>query len=164
MRLTRGSDYALRVLIHLANPEGVERVTRAEIVQKTGAPPAFLNKLIQRLAHAGFLIAKPGAKGGCRLAMPAESISVLQVIETIDGKLQLSECLEDNAACPRCMNCKLRRLLRKLQLEVVGILSRAKIADLIEGSETNSQEIPLIHMSRPQPRKPEYKEDLDGSL
>ena len=133
MRLTRASDYALRVLIHLPHPEGTGRTTREEIVRNTGAPPAFLNKLIQRLVRAGFVSSRPGVRGGCVLAVPADCVSVLQVIESIDGPLRISECVLDATACPRCSSCKLRRLLSELRDETVRVLSAATVADLANG-------------------------------
>src|SRR5436190_13180013 len=100
MRLTRASDYAVRVLVHLAENGEDIRSTRSNIIETTGVPPAFLNKLIQRLVRADLIAARPGVRGGCWLAAPAESISVLRVIESIDGPLQLSECIADPGACP----------------------------------------------------------------
>ena len=138
VRMTRASDYALRVLIHLANPDGLARATRKEIIEKTGAPAAVLNKLIQRMADAGLLIARPGVRGGCALATPADAISVLEVIEAIDGPLQIGERLADGSMCPRCSNCGLCRLLAELQTEMVRILSAAKVSDLASGVENSS--------------------------
>ncbi len=142
MRLTRASDYALRVVIHLAHPQGSGRTTREEIIRNTGAPPAFLNKLIRRLVRAGFVAARPGVNGGCILAVPADSLSVLQVIESIDGPLRVSECLTDTTVCPRCSSCKLRRLLGQLQDEMVRVLSAAKVADLAEGEDWTQISLP----------------------
>jgi Rrf2 family protein len=143
MRLTRASDYALRVLIHLAHPDGATRTTREDIIDKTGAPAAFLNKLVQRLAHAGLLKARPGVRGGCVLAMPADAISVLKVIEAIDGPLDLSKCLADSSVCPHCSTCNLRRLLAELQKEMVRILSTAKISDLVNSVAKSPCLVPL---------------------
>lgn len=133
MRLTRASDYAVRILVHLAqNAEIADtaRSTRESIIENTDVPAAFLNKLVQRLVRAGLITARPGVRGGCRLAIPAERISVLRVLESIDGPLQLSECIAEPGVCPRAGYCNFRRLLMQLQEEVIRILGGATVADL----------------------------------
>nr|ALS90242.1 IclR helix-turn-helix domain protein [uncultured bacterium] len=130
MRLTRAADYAIRVLIYLAGQESGARARREEIVEHTGVPHAFLNKLVQRLAHAGLVSARPGVRGGCSLEIPAEGISILRVVETIDGPLRVTECLADAAACPSTRYCNLRTLLLHLQDEISRILGNATVASL----------------------------------
>ena len=137
MRLTRASDYAVRVLVYLAGQDGLARATREAIIENTGVPPAFLNKIVQRLVRAGLVSARPGVRGGCSLASPAQSISILQVVESIDGPIQLSECLSEPSPCPRAGYCTFRPLLDKLQREMIRILSGATVADLArDGADT----------------------------
>ena len=78
------------------------------------------------------------------LAKPADAISVLEVIEAIDGPLRLSECLADATACRYSSNCNLRRLLEHLQTEMTRTLRSAKVADLVNGFEKSAG---LVRMS-----------------
>jgi len=130
MRLTRASDYAIRVLAYLTEIPQSDRATRQDIVENTGIPGPFLNKLVQRLVRARFITARPGVGGGCTLAAPAAEISVLQVIETMDGPLQIGECLADGARCPRVSFCNFRRLLLRMQQEIARLLGATTIADV----------------------------------
>jgi Rrf2 family protein len=130
MRLTRAADYAIRVLVYLTEIPQSDRATRQDIIENTGVPGAFLNKLVQRLVRAGFIAARPGVGGGCTLAAPATGISVLQVIETMDGPLQISECLAEGSKCPRVSFCNFRRLLLEMQQEMARLLGATTLADL----------------------------------
>jgi Rrf2 family nitric oxide-sensitive transcriptional repressor len=130
MRLTRATDYAIRVLVYLTEIPQSDRATRRDIVENTGVPGAFLNKLVQRLVRAQFISARPGAGGGCRLTGPASGISILQVIETLDGPLRISECLAEGSACPRASFCNFRRLLLQMQQEMARLLNATTLADM----------------------------------
>lgn len=130
MRLTRASDYAIRVLVYLTEIPQSARATRQDIIENTGVPGAFLNKLVQRLVRAQFISARPGVGGGCTLAAPATRISVLQVIETMDGPLQISECLAEDLRCPHVSSCNFRSLLLQMQLEMARLLSATTLADM----------------------------------
>jgi Rrf2 family protein len=136
MRLTRASDYAIRVLVYLAESPQSGRTTRLDIVENTGVPAAFLNKLVQKLVRARFISARPGVGGGCSLAVPAATISVLQVIETMDGPLQISECLAEGSPCRRVSFCKFRRLLTQMQQEMARLLNSTTLADMAKGDDS----------------------------
>ena len=133
MRLTRASDYAIRVLVYLAESPQRGRTTRLDIIEHTGVPAAFLNKLVQKLVRARFISARPGVGGGCTLAVPAATISVLQVIETMDGPLQITECLAEDSPCARVSCCKFRRLLVQMQQEMARLLNATTLADMASG-------------------------------
>jgi Rrf2 family protein len=131
MRLTRATDYAVRVLSYLgAQPAGV-RVTRKELIEKAGVPPAFLNKIIRHLASAGLIDARPGVNGGCTLTAPPNEISLLRIVETIEGPVELHVCLTDASTCGRSPCCSFRSVLAGLQTEVVRALGSVNIADLL---------------------------------
>ena len=147
MRLTRASDYAVRIMVYLARQPEAARATRGRIIQETGVPAAFLNKLVQKLVRAGLLLARPGVQGGCALASPAGSIPILRIIESIDGPVLLSDCLEDQAVCPNAGYCGFRRLLGQLQSEMIRILSSTTLADMahqgaISGSPRAGTKLP----------------------
>jgi len=124
-------------LIYLAENAETARATRGSIIENTGVPAAFLNKLVQRLVRADLIGARPGVRGGCWLATPARGISVLHVIESIDGPLQLSECIAEPGQCPRAGYCSFRRLLMQLQEEMTRILSGTTVADLVRDGQNS---------------------------
>ena len=130
MRLIRAADYAVRVLVYLARKETGARATREEIVEATAVPSAFLKRIIQTLVRSHLVVAQRGARGGCSLALPADQISVLRVIESIDSPLEISKCIVDSSACPRAGCCAFRGLLSQLQRDASALLTKMTIADL----------------------------------
>ena len=135
MRLTRASDYAIRVLVYLAEVPQPGRATRQAIIENTGVPAAFLNKLVQRLVRAKLIAARPGVGGGCALATRAAEISVLEVVQAMDGPLEISECLAEGSSCPRIKFCNFRRLLARMQREMAQLLEATTLADMVGGLE-----------------------------
>src|SRR5215470_10803657 len=102
--ITRATDYAVRILIYLAEIQNAARgleergrppdftlATRDAIGAATHVPAAFLNKIVRRLVEAKLVAARPGVRGGCSLACAAEEISVLRVVEVMEGSVRLSE-------------------------------------------------------------------------
>ena len=130
MRLIRAADYAVRVLVYLAKQTPAARVTRDEIITNTGIPAAFLKRIIQTLVQSGLVEAHRGVRGGCSLALPADQIPVLRVIESIDGPLEFSGCLGSPEVCPRSGSCAFRRLLGQVENNAKQVLRETTIADL----------------------------------
>lgn len=91
------TEYVLHSLLWLVdNPEPASSLDLAELQD---IPAAFVAKLLPRLEKAGFLAASEGLKGGYRLARPAEEISVLAVVDTVEGKKSLFNCQEIRGRC-----------------------------------------------------------------
>src|SRR5574338_587553 len=99
MQITRQADYALRAMYYLSKLEPTERAATSLIAEEQRIPPSFLAKIISQLSIAGLIHTSRGARGGVSLARSPESISVLEVVEAIDGPLQLNECTDDPASC-----------------------------------------------------------------
>jgi len=128
MQLTRHADYALRVVIDLAlHPSS--RI--GDIAWRWSAPPAFLAKIVRDLVRAGLLESLRGRKGGVVLARPASRISVLQVIEAVDGPLALNRCVPKGGGCLLSQSCPAWPLWARLQVIVAGELQAATIEGLL---------------------------------
>jgi Rrf2 family protein len=88
MKLTRASKYAVQALVHLARqPPGAWGRTR-DIAEAQGLPDAFLMKVLGQLVKAGLARSVKGPGGGYSLARPAKEISLLQIIEAVDGPIR----------------------------------------------------------------------------
>jgi Rrf2 family protein len=118
------------VLVYLAGTHASARTTREAIIEHTGVPAAFLRKIVKTMVRAGLIVARPGAGGGCSLARPAQDISILQVIESMDGPIRLTGCLSDPTSCPRSTHCRFRPLLGRVQGEIIRLLDGTSIADV----------------------------------
>jgi Rrf2 family protein len=127
MHLSRHADYALRIVLDLVlRPSS--RI--GDIAQRRAAAPAFLAKIVRSLVRAGLLQSLRGRKGGVALARPASRITVLQVIEAVDGPLALNRC-PGACGCPLSQSCPAHPLWMKLQRIVADELKGATIDSLL---------------------------------
>ncbi|HQN42793.1 MAG TPA: Rrf2 family transcriptional regulator [Anaerolineaceae bacterium] len=110
MQITRQADYALRAILFLARQDSNVRSATSQIAKVQHIPPSFLAKIISQLAIAGLIHTSRGARGGVTLARPAEEITVLEVVEAIDGPMELNQCTLSSAVCPFGPACPLRAL------------------------------------------------------
>ena len=92
MRLTKKSKYAVRALVELALNEGDAPLGVAEIARSQYIPERFLEQIFGELRRANVLESQRGAHGGYRFAMPTEEISVLDVVEILDGEIRPARC------------------------------------------------------------------------
>jgi Rrf2 family protein len=94
MRLPAGVEWAVHALLNLSWAGGDHPVSTATLASGHDHPPAYLNKQLQRLVKAGLLTSEPGAQGGFRLARGLESITLLDVVDAIEGNDGLFRCQE----------------------------------------------------------------------
>src|SRR5512143_2930466 len=133
MQITRQADYAVRAVLHLAK-NGDERAATSQVAQEQNIPPSFLAKIISQLSIAGLLHTSRGARGGVTLAREPKEISLLEVIEAIDGPIQINECVGDEALCTFDEECPLKPVWSDAQNELVNRLKRTNFAQLLEKS------------------------------
>jgi Rrf2 family nitric oxide-sensitive transcriptional repressor len=128
VQLTLHSDYALRVLIHLAVHEG-ERVTAEDVARAYGISKAHLTKVVQRLARAGFVETLRGRGGGLRLARAPEAIGLGEVVRATES-LELVECMAPGPSpCAITAACGLRDALGDALEAFLEVLDRHTLAD-----------------------------------
>lgn len=128
MQITRQADYALRAVIFLSRLNGGQKASTSVIAEEQNIPPSFLAKIVSQLSIAGLIQTSRGARGGVSLAKPPEDISVLDVVEAIDGPLLLNECAENPANCPFGDSCPLQNIWSDTREELVNRLSSATFA------------------------------------
>ncbi len=128
MQITRQADYALRAVIFLSQLNGDQKASTSFIAEKQQIPPSFLAKIVSQLSIAGLIQTSRGARGGVSLAKPPEDISVLDVIEAIDGPVLLNECATNPSACPFGDTCPLQKIWEDTREEMIQRLSNANFA------------------------------------
>jgi Rrf2 family protein len=99
------SRYGLRFLVELCRRQGSGPVDLASIAEQQEMPERYLAKLAAALRNAGLVRSERGAGGGFKLARPADSICIRDVVEALDGRISLVECTGDSALCPRSGAC-----------------------------------------------------------
>lgn len=128
MQITRQADYALRAVIFLSRLNGDQKASTSVIAAEQKIPPSFLAKIVSQLSIAGLIQTSRGARGGVSLAKLPEEISVLDVVEAIDGPLLLNECAENPDNCPFGDSCPMQRVWCDARQELVNRLSSATFA------------------------------------
>ncbi|HEX9591845.1 MAG TPA: Rrf2 family transcriptional regulator [bacterium] len=96
MRLTKAGDYAMRGLIYLARQPQGEVVLVSEIAHAMYVPESFLAKIFQSLAKAGLVRSHRGYGGGYSLNRPPVAITLLEVIECVEGPIVFNDCTDPN--------------------------------------------------------------------
>lgn len=131
MQITRQADYALRAMLYLARLDSNQRAATNQIAGTQKIPPSFLAKIISQLSIAGLIHTSRGARGGVALARPAEEISVLEVVEAIDGPITLNECTLNEAACVFGEECPIHDIWCESQTELVDKLRTTTFASFV---------------------------------
>ena len=134
MQITRQADYAVRAVLHLARMNGNQRAATSQVAKAQHIPPSFLAKIISQLSIAGLLHTSRGARGGVTLARAPKDITLLEVIESIDGPIMLNECVGENSICTFDDDCPLRPVWCDAQEELVGRLRNTNFQTLLEQS------------------------------
>lgn len=103
--ISRQTDYAVRVVLHLACLEEGALVSIADISETRGLPMPFVRRLIKPLVGRGILASARGAAGGIRLGRPAHQISLLDVVRAMEGGVALNHCADHHKGCPLMHGC-----------------------------------------------------------
>ncbi len=122
MQITRQADYALRAILFLSLQLPNQKSATSEIAEKQNIPPSFLAKIISQLSIAGLIHTTRGAKGGVTLAKAPCEISMLDVIEAIDGPIALNECMISSIGCTFDDTCPVHKVWCELQKTVTDTL------------------------------------------
>jgi Rrf2 family protein len=143
LRLSKKADYALIAMKHLAQrPEGGSASAR-EIAEAYDIPLELLAKVLQRLVRARLLVSVQGTRGGYRLARPAHTIAVADVIQGVDGPVAVTACSTDDHNCDQYSKCSIRDPLWKIRSRILDALNTVSVAELAADE-----------LSPPEPPKP----------
>ena len=127
-QLSKKADYGLIALRHLAQHSD-ESVSAREIAAHYQIPAELLAKVLQRLARKGLLVSHPGIKGGYILARDPAAISIVDVLEALDGPISITPC-ERGEECQQLQTCSVRDPLSKIRAKVVRVLGDTSIYEL----------------------------------
>ena len=154
MRITQEADYALR-MVSLLTKSGA--VMTNDTVQNTLCAPAmseavavpmgFANKILRKLSLAGLIKSQRGIAGGYYLLSDARKLTVKEVIEVIDGPIEISKCLSENCECLNNPNkdcCRFHNVFGKLNQMLVERLNRLTIAMMVDADLSMSDLLETI--------------------
>ena len=132
MQITRQADYAIRAVRYLAKQGSDQRVATSTVAREMQIPASFLAKIISQLSIAGLLHTSRGARGGVSLARDSKEISLLDVVEAIDGPILLNECVGDPGGCPFTDDCPVHPIWIDTQQVLVDRLRKTTFTSLMK--------------------------------
>ena len=125
IRLTKAGDYGLRAVRYLVENSDKARVSIGDISKAKNIPEPFLRKLFKPLVQQGIINSTRGVAGGVKLARKPEDITILAVVEALEGPLALNECLLDDVSCEFMEECGMYDVWDEAQAAMAKVL-RAK--------------------------------------
>ena len=137
MQITRATDYALRVMVQLAMLPDGQKMQLHEVSAVAGVRGTFLSKILQRLVHQGLVSSHRGTGGGFCLKASPEKVTLLQVVESMEGPIQLNVCLGAGPACEHKSRCNMHPVWRNAQSALAAELGRVSIAELARETASN---------------------------
>ena len=128
MKITQEADYALRICSLLSL--STKPVGAPQVAEEVHIPPRFAMKILRKLSIEGIVKATRGVSGGYSLRLEPESLRVRQVIEAIDGKIEIRKCLCESNTCshnPDKSLCRFHKLFEKLNEQICERLDRVTL-------------------------------------
>ncbi|MBF0565230.1 MAG: Rrf2 family transcriptional regulator [Nitrospirae bacterium] len=117
MQITRETDYAISCILYMAKePEKTYIVS--ELAKPHYLPESFLAKILQKLVKSGFVKSIRGMKGGFLLAKKPNEISLLDVVESIEGTIAINMCNIDDSKCAVCADCPVHPVWAEIKSDV----------------------------------------------
>jgi Rrf2 family protein len=131
MKISTKIRYGARAMLELALHYGEGPIELKEIAKKENISLKYLEQVINPLRADGFLKAIRGAKGGYSLAKPPSEICLYDVIETLEGPLNLLECLGDPKACQKVSSCVTREIWKEVSDAISKIFYSVTLEDMV---------------------------------
>jgi Rrf2 family nitric oxide-sensitive transcriptional repressor len=152
MRLSLYTDYALRTLLYLATR--AERVTVAEVASFYGISEPHLGKVVHQLGRLGLVRNERGPRGGVRLAVGLETLTVGQVVRAFETSTHLLECVGTADVCVIQPGCRLRGVMAEAEQRMLEYLDTVRLGDLLPSAGSLTE-----WKDRPPPMAPGPEEE-----
>ncbi len=141
MIYSRSAEYAIRAFMYLASvPPGKYAMVK-HIAQQSDIPTHFLAKILQQLARKGFLRSSKGPTGGFALRKPAEEITMIELVESIDGLTDYKRCPGGLSECNDDQCCGMHDSWKGLRDRIMEYLERTTIAELAAARELKMKQL-----------------------
>lgn len=127
LEVTRKSDLAVRTLRALADGDG--RRKGSDLAAAVGSTAGFVAQVITPLVRAGWVRSEPGPTGGYSLAVPLKKVSILAVIEAVEGPTDAGRCVLVDRLCGDTGECALHGPWMRARRELLNQLDRVSVAD-----------------------------------
>jgi Rrf2 family cysteine metabolism transcriptional repressor len=135
-RISRRLDYGLQLMVALANDPENKPQSTASLAEKLKIPLPFLHQIGHMLMQAGLIKASPGPHGGVRLNKLANDISVLQIVEVLEGPISLHPCPDCDETCNRIDACSAKFTWNDLEETVIRHMADTRLSVLAQSAQS----------------------------
>ncbi len=132
MRLSTRGRYGIHAMYDLAVTYETGPQPLKAIAERQSVPEAYLEQLMAPLRREGLIKSVRGAQGGYLLSRPPSEITVGQVLRTLEGDLEITECLNEEDACDKSGGCPTRKVWKKVRDGLNSIVDGITLQDMLE--------------------------------
>ena len=130
MKLSTRGKYGLYAMYYLAAHAG-EGPQTLQSISTVGVPRQYLEQILGNLRRAGLVSTVRGAQGGYQIAGRPQEITVRDVIDAVEGPIELSECASAETSCLRSGTCPVRRVWQRVTDSINAELEKIKLSDML---------------------------------
>lgn len=128
--IKRNTGYGLRALLHMAAHRDVEAFTAEELAEAADTTTDFMHKIMRSLRDAGIVTAKRGPSGGFAFEREPNEVTVLEVVNAVQGRFEVNRCVIGLGVCPRSGTCPLRPTWVRIQEELEAGLGAQTVGQI----------------------------------
>lgn len=121
-RISRKLDYGIQLMVALAKEGENKPIPTAKLSEMLEIPLPFLHQIGHSLMQAGLIKASPGPRGSIRLNQSPEEITILNITESLEGKICINDCLSENDVCQKIDECTSQKMWATMQDQLIGFL------------------------------------------
>jgi Rrf2 family protein len=133
LELTKRADYGIRAAVALAAAAPGDRISVRRIAEEQAIPARFLTQVMVDLVGAGLVDGRQGRTGGYRLARPASELTILDVIEAIEGSSRRRTCVLRGGPCNVAGMCEVHSVFAAAQDGLLEVLGGTSLATVVAG-------------------------------
>ena len=130
LQISRKGDYAIRGMVYLASQPPDKISLLGDIAAEMEIPQTFLSKIFQQFNKFGLVKSYRGAGGGFQLGRPAGKITLLEIVEAVEGKIVPNRCIMAEGVCRRDVTCTVHPIWKDVQKNMRNILSKVTLKHL----------------------------------
>ena len=132
MNISTKGRYGMRILYDIAVHDDGKRRLMKDIAESQGISEKYISRLMISLRKAGLVRSVRGAKGGYRLGRDPSQISILEVVEAMEGRVCIVDCVGSSITCPKTQTCPTNGLWARLNREIRASMGKVTLSEVIE--------------------------------
>lgn len=149
MKISTKGRYGLRILVDLALHSGQNPRLMRDIAQSEQISEKYISRLVIALRRAGLVSSVRGAKGGLQIAKSPDRITLLEIVEAMEGTISIVDCVMAAEGCPRSAFCGTHGIWGQLNTDIRNLMGKITLEDIIkENRDIKCKVCPAISTSK----------------